>query len=151
MRIYGINQTEWFAGIIVSATGVFALAEALRYPMGTLKRMGPGFYPAAIAVALIVFGLGIIFFEGRLKDALAPERPHVRGLLTVLPAIAVFAVLIESAGMIPAVFASVMMSTRAEPELSLRNAVLLAIGLSMFATLVFVYGLSVPVQAIGRS
>ncbi|MGF6175326.1 tripartite tricarboxylate transporter TctB family protein [Ensifer sp. 4252] len=151
MRIRGINQTEWFAGGLVSAVGLFSLWEAFRYPMGTLHRMGPGFYPAVIALAIFCFGLGIIFFEGRLKGALPPDTPHVRGIVTVLPAIAVFAALIENAGMMPAVFASVMVSTRAEPELSVRNAMLLAIALSVFATLVFVYGLSVPVQAIGRS
>lgn len=151
MRIWGINRTEWVAGGLVSAVGLLALAEAFRYPMGTLNRMGPGFYPAAIAIALVLFGLGIIFVEGRLKDALGPEKAHLRGLVTVLPAIAVFAALIENAGMMPAVFTSVMVSTRAEPELSLRKAVLLAIGLSVFATLVFVYGLGVPVKAIGRS
>jgi hypothetical protein len=149
MRVLGINLTEWIGGAICVGVGLIALTEALSYPLGTLLRMGPGFYPAILAAAMVVLGLGIIVVEGRGPHALPIGEAHLRGLIAVVPAIAVFALLIDRFGMIPAVAASVLVSSRAEPELGLVRSLALAGGLAMATTALFVFALGLPVAPIG--
>lgn len=46
-------------GLLTVALGVFVLAMAWHYPMGSLLRMGPGFFPSVIAVLIVLLGLAL--------------------------------------------------------------------------------------------
>ena len=49
------------------AVGIIAVVGASQYPIGTLARMGPGFFPLCLGVMLIVVGL--ISLAGSLRSA----------------------------------------------------------------------------------
>jgi len=65
------HQKDFLAGILFVAFGLFFLYEALNYSVGNVRRMGPGWFP--IAVASILVGAGAIIF---LKSFFG-ERDHV--------------------------------------------------------------------------
>lgn len=46
-------------GLLTIALGVAVLAMARHYPMGSLLRMGPGFFPCVIAVLIVLLGLAM--------------------------------------------------------------------------------------------
>lgn len=59
-------------GLILSGLGMWWLWMAWDLGMGTVQEPGPGFFPAAIAIALTVGGLGCTLRAIRLADAGTP-------------------------------------------------------------------------------
>ena len=69
-----------------------------------------------------------------------------RPVLLPLFAILIFASLLNTAGLVPAVIASVTCAGLAEPSNSIRSVVAIAVATAVFTSLVFVYGLGVPLR-----
>src|SRR5262245_43529883 len=108
------------------------------YDLGTASNMGPGYMPMLLSVGLIMFG---IFIGLR---ALALEGPRLepigwRSVVFVLAAIALFALLIETAGLAVATAAVIILSAFASSEASWKETAALALFLTVFCVLVFVY------------
>jgi len=51
------NPKDFWAGILYIAFGVAAITVALKYPIGSAGRMGPGYFPRALGILLIAIGL----------------------------------------------------------------------------------------------
>lgn len=145
MRILGTNLAELLGGLLTGAIGVFAVAQGAAYSLGTLTRIGPGFFPAAVGAAMIVLGI-VIVLEGRRADARPIERPAVLSLLSVLGGIAAFALLIERAGLVPAAAALIVISSLAAPRPRLLPILVLAAAVSAFSVLVFAVGLGLGLK-----
>jgi hypothetical protein len=58
-------RQEAICGLTVTAVGLLAALEALRYSMGSLMRMGPGFLPLVYALTLAAMGLGLLLTARR--------------------------------------------------------------------------------------
>lgn len=131
-------------GLVIFAIGASAAAHSISsYSLGTMSSMGPGMFPAAAGVIMAVFGVCIA--------APAFLRPGdgvtiaLRPLLAAGLSILLFGLLIERAGLIPAVCALVMMAVLAEPP-RWRSALALAAALSMLTTVIFKLGLGLQVS-----
>lgn len=123
------------------------VAVAWRYGIGTPARMGPGFFPfafglAGMALALLVMARSFVS-AGGLHEAL-----HARPLIFVTAGVVAFGLLIETAGLGPAVFVAAIVSSFADSETSLKSSVLLAIGLTLGIWVVFAYLLGLPIPLI---
>ena len=138
---------ELSAAAAVMAFGAFWLAIGLGYPMGTIVRMGAGFFPVALSVILI--GLGaVLAWQSRREDS-EPLDFRWRPFLFILGGVLAWALLVDEVGFLPATMVLVALCAMAERSSTWRSAAVLAVGLCAFGYLVFIRGLKIPLSVIG--
>lgn len=147
-RIAGLGLTEIMAGGLCVLVGLATMVEATSYAMGTVRRMGPGWFPFALGLLLLVLGLGIIFVEGKFRPARTPGPLAVRSLGGIMAAILAFALLIDRNGLAPAVFAATFLATFAEREVRLVPSLVLAACVTVLTAFVFHFGLALPIPLL---
>jgi CHASE2 domain-containing sensor protein len=140
------NLAELLTGGLVIGFGLFVAWEASTYRVGTVAVMGPGFFPLALGIMLVAFGIAItIQAAGRGEPSPAiPLRP----LAAVSAGILAWALMAERLGLIPATFALVAISALAEERVRPIVVMLLAAGLCVIGVLLFVRGLMIPLPPI---
>ncbi|WP_417807153.1 tripartite tricarboxylate transporter TctB family protein [Thioclava sp.] len=131
-------------GLLLSVIGVFVLVYAsTQYDIGSLRRMGPGFFPALLGGVLAVLGLMIAL------PAIARKGPPIRiawkEALAVLIAILVFATGLERAGLVPVTLASVLIASIAAPDRRIGWRLALALIVTTLSVVVFHFGLKMTV------
>jgi hypothetical protein len=72
----------------------------------------------------------------------------LRAWLAVVASVVCFALLIETAGLLPAVLATVVVASRGSPDTRVRDAVLLGIGLAAAISVLFVILLNQPIAIV---
>jgi hypothetical protein len=141
------QRANVIGGLLAIAVGVVTIVESSEYAIGTVRRMGPGFFPIVLAGLMVTLGIGMLLLSRRGGEDDAIERPAFRGILFVMAGILAFALLIDRLGLAPAVTAAVVVSAMADPAPNLPHVALLALGTAALTALVFVYllGLNMPV------
>jgi Tripartite tricarboxylate transporter TctB family len=140
------NHRDFWAGIMFPTLGALFAGIGLTYKIGTAARMGPGYFPLVLGLLLAGFGLAIALLALRAKNA-GPgvEKFHWNAVFWVLFPIVVFGVGLKIMGMIFMGLMVVIVSSIASHEFKLRPVLLLAIGLVIFCSLIFVAGLKLPI------
>jgi hypothetical protein len=145
LRLAGVfhGRPQALSGICVAGFAAFAIALALTLPVGTVTRMGPGFLPLTVGAGL--FACGLIIALSRSSERCAACTGSVRSTALTLLAIALFAVLVEPAG---ALFGSVVLGVGSALAAGLAplRAALAGGTIGVGCTLLFVYGLAVPLR-----
>jgi len=141
-------RQDLIGGLLSVALGVFALVTASSYPMGTLLRMGPGFFPSTIAVLIILLGFALIGAALRSRPNQSSVNIRFRPVLMIGLGIVLFALLLERAGLIPATLALVLVSSLAEPRWQPGRALLLALAMTALVYVIFIIVLQIPVAAV---
>jgi hypothetical protein len=142
-----VDATELVGGLFLVSTGA-ALAgyAAVHYPVGTVLRMGPGMLPVSLGVLLAVFGLIIaasaFFRSGEHTDV------QVQVPLVILASVLAFALLIGTAGLLPAIAGCAIIATVAERPFRPAFSLVLAAALCVLAWLVFVVALRLPIPLL---
>lgn len=136
-------QRDWpdiFGGLVLAAIGAGAVVwAAMFYDMGTLRRMGPGFFPVVLGAALFLLGLFIALpAVGR---AAATPKIEPGTAIAVLAAILVFAIGLSRLGLAGATAATVLVATLPAPREGWLWRVLLAATVTTLTVLVFSLGL----------
>ncbi len=146
---------------LMVALGAVVVWEGTSYQMGSLTRMGAGYVPVVLGVLLIVIGLLIAITSrfGRADSgavsglnapvAGVPALPkhgewsgfQWRGWGCILGGVAAFVVLGRWGGLVPATFATVFIAALGDRENSLRDAALLAAGITIAGIAIFHWGL----------
>jgi hypothetical protein len=135
-------------GCLAVVLGVAALAIASRYPLGSLLRMGPGLFPCLVAALIAALGL-VLIIRALVSPSTAPSATIAwRSLLAIGLGIALFALLLERAGLVPATLALVLASSLAQPQWRPRRAAVLAVAVTALVYLLFVVALQIPVAAV---
>lgn len=121
----------------------FSLYAIGHYDLGTMRRMGPGMFPAALGFVLAAFGLILLvaaFFR-------TGEMPEIRiwTPLFVLAGVTAFGLTIRPFGLIPAVLAVTIVSSLAELKIRPVSLALLCVALCLIAWLAFGVGLGMPI------
>jgi hypothetical protein len=142
-----VNMQELLFGAFLIALAAGTLLTIRSLSMGSAGAMGPGYVPRAIAFGLLGFGavlIGRAFFVsgGRMS------APLWRSLLIVPASVAVFALLLMSAGLGIASFGSMVVAALASRETRLKETVIFAAALSAGAVLLFVKVLALPVPGL---
>jgi hypothetical protein len=128
--------------------GTFLLDTLLNLDVGRAAQMGPGYFPMALSVFLI--GLGIaIGLAGLGSSAPISFAIPWRAIFFISLGPLVYALTVKPLGFVLAVFMLVFLCALANRSVRLTNAVLLAAGLTLIATLIFKLGLNLPFELIG--
>ena len=140
------NPRDFWAGVMFFTLGALFAGVGLTYKIGTAARMGPGYFPLVLGLMLAGFGVAIALFALREKNA-GPgvEKFHWNVTFWVLFPIVVFGVGLKIMGMIFMGLMVVIVSSIASEQFKLRAVILLAIGLVIFCSIIFVGGLKLPI------
>ena len=139
------DTADIIGGILIIAVGVFAVLHSQQYDMGHLRQMGPGFFPTAVGIILIVLGVLITL------PALFRHGPSVKvnwkGFLWVMLSIFVFGITLDPLGLPIAVVLAVIAATGAS-TLVWRTKVILAVSVAVITYLIFSLGLGMNMPVL---
>ena len=141
------TSKDFWGGLSLIAVGAAAVILARDYPFGSALRMGPGYFPIMLGGLLILFGLYLVVQGVRASEAIAGNW-SLRALVLVPLSLALFGVLVDRAGFIPALAVLVFGSAAAGSEFKLLEVALLTVVLTVFAVAVFIFGLGLPYPLI---
>jgi hypothetical protein len=142
------HPKDFWTGIIFLFFGLAAVFIGQDYAMGSAGRMGPAYFPSVLGTLLAVIGLiGIIRSFILVGEPIG--RFYMKELLMILAAILLFGILMRGAGLVPAIVVLIFLSAYAGPKFNLKEVTFLAVGLAVFAVVVFVKLLGLPMAAFG--
>jgi len=114
------------------------------YGIGTVARMGAGFFP--FATGMIVVGLGVLIAIGALiRREGTVDHPALRPLALVSASIGAFALLIPTLGFVPASLSASALAASAHPEARPIPVLLLSVAITAGTWLIFVRLLGLPI------
>jgi hypothetical protein len=143
------SEKDFGAGLLYLGFACAALWIGRNYPLGTAGRMGPGYFPIALAGVLALIG-AVSLIRSFLQTGPAITRVAWKPLSLVLAATALFGALINTAGLVIALTVLVLVSAAASAHFRFDwRAALGLIVLVVFCSLVFVMGLGVPAPLLG--
>ena len=138
-----IRRRDVAAGLFLLAFGAAIVTGAAGLRIGTPTRMGAGFLPLALGLLLALVGL-VLTVQGARSADLLPKIVSLRPLVALILAFLVFALMVEEAGLALSTFVVVIVSGFAIPGRKWRETVLYAALLALFAVLLFVVLLKLP-------
>jgi hypothetical protein len=143
MRLGFLGGKDFWAGSVLIATGTAAMLVARGYPVGTMVRMGAGYFPTVLGGLLVLFGMHLL-----VKGLRGGERVEagwsLRALIILPLSLALFGFLMDRAGLVPALAALVLGSAAAGREFKPLEVILLTVFLIAFSVAVFVWALGLP-------
>jgi len=138
-----LTNKDFWAGLLLIAVGTLAVAIAQDYPLGTARRMGPGYFPIALGALLVLFGIYVLV-KGLRGGGRIEAGWSLRALVVLPLALALFGFLMSRAGFVPALVVLVFASAAAGSEFKLLEIIALTVVLTALSTAVFVWGLGLP-------
>ncbi|MBM6595548.1 tripartite tricarboxylate transporter TctB family protein [Microvirga pudoricolor] len=130
------------SGLMFTCIGLFGFWLSRDYDFGKADDMGPGYFPTVLSAGLAILGLvGVI--RG-LSGGEAFESFNPRPAPFILGSIVLFALTVEMLGFPASAFVSTLVAGFGSPDVRWRSLVILAAGLAVISTLVFVYALGLP-------
>jgi hypothetical protein len=150
-RLVTASNRDYVGGALMIVIGLAAVFQGRQYPVGTLSRMGPGFFPVILGAILAFTGLAIIvaarFTAHAAEDA--PLPPEWRGWFCICLSIIAFVVLGKYGGLIPATFAVVFIAALADRENTILAATVLALATVAICIVVFWWALQMNFPLFG--
>jgi hypothetical protein len=138
-----LENKDFWSGVLLIALGAVATFIARGYRFGNALHMGPGYFPIVLGVLLILFGL---YFTGRsLRSSERIEGSLSLRALVALPAsLALFGLLIDRAGFVPAMLVLIFGSALGSTQFRFVEVLLFSLLLTVLAVAVFIWGLGLP-------
>jgi hypothetical protein len=143
------DPTDAAAGVLFIAFGLgFGLSSFFQLPIGTALRMGPGYAPLVLSAVLLL--LGILILLAALRSAPTNiGRVAWRGMAFLLPAPILFGLTVRGLGVVPAIFLATLLASFASSRMKPWQALVLAVAVTIFSTLVFSVALGLPFRRFG--
>ena len=110
---------------------------------GSAQEMGPGYAPALVCWGMVLIG-AIVLVRSVLRGSDAIEAVSPRAVLGIVAALGMFAATIGSLGRVLSSMLTVAVACLIEPKLRWKEVVMLSVGLSVAAVVLFVYVLRIP-------
>jgi hypothetical protein len=140
----GVLKTkDFWAGVMLIATGVAAVVIARDYPFGSTLRMGPGYFPTILGSIITLFGLYFVI-KGLRSSEMIEANWSLRALIVLPLSLVLFGLLMDRAGFLPALAVLVFGSAAAGPEFKFKEVTLLTIILTALCVVIFIWGLALP-------
>jgi hypothetical protein len=137
------------AGAIFIALGLAFALGALAYEIGTPERMGPGYLPLALGLTLTGFGV-LIGAKGLIAGS-GESIGHVdwRAAILLTAALLFFGLTIRGLGVVGALFGTSLLAALARSSTSIREALILAVALTVLSVVIFVFALQLRLPLLG--
>jgi hypothetical protein len=150
------KRREYYAGGLLFLVGGSAAYLGSGYQIGTLTRMGPGFFPTCLGVLLAFMGILVALAAISTKsepepvDILhaMPSHPDWRGWSCIIGSVVAFILLSEYAGLLPATFFCVFIACWGDRTANLKGSLALSAGITVFGLVLFSYILRVQIPVI---
>jgi hypothetical protein len=150
MKLDFRNNRNFWAGLMFIGIGGSAMFLAQNYGYGSVRRMGPGYFPTLLSVILVALGI-IIMIKGLRSNEGIKGRMTVnawRALIVLPAALMLFGLMVERAGLIPAVLALCFVSAAAGSQFKFVEVLLLTLALTVVSVALFIWGLGLPYPLI---
>ncbi|SAL49937.1 Tripartite tricarboxylate transporter TctB family protein [Caballeronia sordidicola] len=135
---------DLYGGVLTSVLGAGAAFAGSQYKIGTLSRMGPGFFPVTVGGLLVLVGIAIML-SAKEPDVTPPieekRPPEWRAWIFICVGIAAFVVLGRWGGLLPATFAIVFISALGDRDNTWISALVLGVAMTVVAGVVFYWAL----------
>jgi len=142
------SQKDFFSGLMFTVVGAAFAYGATGYSIGTGGRMGPGYFPLLLGIVLAVLGGFIMFYSlvEHTEDGEPVGKFAWRPITYILGANLVFGVLLgglpsiklPSMGLMVAIYALVVIASKAGDNFKLRDVLILATILAAGSYLAFI-------------
>ena len=141
------SPRDLLAGLLfcVVAAATIWLSRDLEY--GSARNMGAGFFPLWIAILLLALG-AFIALRGLAVEGPGLERISWRLALPVLASVVLFGIAAIPLGLLLTIALSIVAAAVAGHGYRRGEIALLAVGMSVFCALLFVWGLSLPMDLL---
>jgi putative tricarboxylic transport membrane protein len=136
---------DFWGGLALIALAVFALWASRDLPGMHGFAFGPGTAPRLFAGVLCFFG-AIIALIGVTTDGPPIGGYAVRGPILITAALLTFAAMVRPIGLVPATFITFMISAAASKETRWIESTIMAVFMTVFCVVLFVYLLNLPFQ-----
>lgn len=138
------------AGLALLVLGIAAHLYAQRYGFGTLRRMGPGFFPQIVSLGIAGLGaLLLVMPDDADRERLPLRWSEVRSAACVLGALVAFALLIRPAGVVIASGLAALIGSLVDPSARLWARLAMAAFVGALCATVFVGLLNMPLRLWG--
>jgi Tripartite tricarboxylate transporter TctB family len=142
------SQKDFFSGLMFTLVGVGFAWGATNYNVGTGARMGPGYFPLLLGIFLAVLGACITFYSlvEHTEDGEPVGAFAWKPIVYILGSNIVFGILlaglpsfgIPAMGLIAAIYALVIIASKAGESFVLKDVLILATVLSAGSYLAFI-------------
>ncbi len=152
-------------GGLIAGFGALVLVATWHLEAATELGIGPGYFPRLCGSILVALGFAIfaLTFRRPSRTAVAPTVLDVGELLhpdkvgqfiaralVITASVLVFALSLDRLGLIVSTIALILIASRASGDLGVGASLVLALILAALASLLFIYGLNLPVLAFPR-
>jgi hypothetical protein len=142
-----LRNTDLIGGVLTLGLAAGVLIVSSGYGLGTILRMGPGYFPTLLGVLLCALG-ALLTVRGLRQPGEPIALPDLRPIVLISAALGLFAYVLPAFGLAPAIIGLVAVSACAAPVRRPMTIALLAVGLTIFAYVVFVQLLSLHLELI---
>jgi len=143
MRLRILSVQDLGSGLIFMSFGAIAVVLAPSYHIGTALRMGPGYFPLILGGLMVLVGAALILRSFRVTDP-PPALPRLRPFAAVIAAAAIFALIVDSAGVVVTSIVTLTITYSGVRGGNRRELLLLCIGMTAAVCVVFIYILGMP-------
>lgn len=144
-----VRSKELWTGVLFLLFGCAGIVVGLTYEMGSLSRMGPGFFPVLVGGTLAVIGITSMVRAAtshRILERVEPFR--LSGIVWITASLISFSLFVRPLGLIAAILALVITSAPAWRGRGLDEFLLIACSLTGIVVLIFVLGLGIPMKLL---
>jgi hypothetical protein len=136
-----------FAGLMFISFGIGAAVIAQNYSLGTLARMGSGYFPMMIGGLIATMGSAILVRAVVWPDSSEPIATiEFRPVFFIGAAIVIFGLVIDDFGIIAALAALIIIARFAGREGGAVELVAMVVVLTVVVVGIFVYGLNIHLK-----
>ena len=146
IRAFRHNPKDAIAGLVFLGIGAGAFVLSHDYDIGTATNMGPGYFPAMLGIALMIIGVASLARSQR-GQAETITLVSVLPLIQIVSGVLSFALLVERAGLIAAVFALLACVCVTRVQTRPIEVLLTFVVLAAFSVAVFIRVLHLPISA----
>jgi hypothetical protein len=146
MTTMKINFWECSTAFVVVLFGGTMAYFGSQYPIGTVARMGTGYFP--VILGLLTMGVGLVtLLSVRTSNAPAPDVPW-RVFFFVFLGVLAWALLVERVGLLPSSMVLIVLSSLGRAPLHLRTVALTAVIVSVAVVFIFINGFGLPLRPV---
>ncbi|WP_278976525.1 tripartite tricarboxylate transporter TctB family protein [Oligella urethralis] len=148
---FKVNRKELWSVLLMLILAVPTIVGSLNYQLGSLARMGPGYFPLILGCVLAFLALLLLFspepVESLLDEIVEEDtlslKEQVITWVTIVASVIAFIVIGKYGGLIPATFVMCTLAAFADKRNSFMTNIIIGAVLTAVAVGLFRYGLQI--------